>query len=61
METFVSQIGRPQQGVHDRVHQHIAVAMAGESSVMGNIHSAEDKPAAFGQGMGIETDPRAEF
>ena len=56
METFVSQIGRTKEGVHDGVDQHISVAVAGKPLAMGDGHAAQHQLSPFSQRMGVEAD-----
>jgi len=56
MDTFVSQIGRTKEGVHDGVDQHISVAVAGKPLVMSDGHAAQHQLSPFSQRMGVETD-----
>ena len=51
----VAQRGRAEQGIADRVQQHIGVGMAKQTAIVGNIDTADDQPAPLGEGMHVET------
>ena len=59
MLSFVAQVCGPQQGVHQRVDQYVAVAVALQSPVVGNLHPAQDQAPAWCEGMRVETDTNA--
>ena len=61
MGPLVSKVGRSQQGVHDGVHQDVAVAMAGEAPVVLNFHAAQHELASGGQWVRIEAYASAEI
>ena len=55
MLSFIAQAGCSQQSVNDSVHQYIAVAVAGQTQVVGNVDAAQHQGASRGEGMGVKS------
>ena len=43
MQADVTQRGRPEQGIHDGMHQNIGVRVAEQAFFIGNVHTAQDQ------------------
>lgn len=56
MGAFIPQISGSQQSVHYGVDQHIAVAVADQSLVVGNGYPSQHQPASLPQTVGVESD-----
>ena len=54
MLPFVAQVSRAQQSVHDGMHQHVPVAVAHQSLVMGHRNAAQDEAAVRAEGVGVK-------
>lgn len=61
MSADVAQRGCSEKRVADGVEQYVRVRMPEETLFVGNIDAADDKLAAFGQLMHIETLPNSEI
>lgn len=56
MGSLVAQPGGAEEGVHQGVDQNIAIAVTGQSAVVGDRRAAQHQGAPGGQGVGVDAD-----
>ena len=54
MLPFVTQVGRSQKSIQDGVRQNIAIAMARQTSVVGDVYATQYQAPAGLQQVGVE-------